>query len=241
MTYDRRVVSPRIVPPPRYGLRAFVVLLLLVATGFVAVAAFYVGIQYERLAAAPLTERIISIEQERQALVAQVLELKQRTIVLERSQQIDREANRTASKQLKDAQDERLALDKEVSFLRRLFQEGGGGILRPKDFKLKETEEPGEFGYSFTVQQLIPDFGESAGDVDVKVVGKRDDKETTLSLAKLEGANPKSHKMKFKHFQSVEGVFRLPDDFEPENLVVEIKPTTVKLIPVSETFPWSVQ
>ena len=35
MTNRRRVVSPRIVPPPRYGLRALVGLLLLVATGFV--------------------------------------------------------------------------------------------------------------------------------------------------------------------------------------------------------------
>lgn len=241
MTKRRRVVSPRIVPPPRYGLRALAALFLLVATGLLAVAAFYAGIQYERLAAAPLAERLMSIEQEREDLLAQVAELKQQTIVLERSQQIDREASRTASKQLKEAQDERLALDKEVSFLRRLFQEGGGGILQPKDFKLEAKEEPGAFGYSFTVRQLVQDFGESAGDVAVKIVGKRNGKETTFSIAKLEGANPTRHKMKFKHFQSFEGVFRLPDDFEPESLVVEITPTTAKLIPVSETFPWSEQ
>lgn len=241
MTQRRRVVSPRIVPPPRYGLRVFIVLSLLAVMGVAAAAAFYGGAEYERRAAAPLAARLEAIEQERNELTAQVAELKQQTIVLERSQQIDREANRTASNQLKESQDERLALDKEVSFLRRLIQEGGGGILQPKDFTLEKTEDPAEFGYGFTIRQLIQDFGESAGDVDLKVVGKRAGEDTTLSLTKLTGSDPTSHKMKFKHFQSFAGVIRLPEDFEPENIVVEIKPKTAKLIPVSETFPWRVE
>jgi len=238
MTHGRRVVSPRIVPPPRYGLRAFVVLSLLVLVGAAVGVAFFAGVQYGREASVPLIEQIDSIEQERDVLSARVAELKQQNIVLERSQQIDREASKTASKQLKDAQDERLAAEKEVSFLRRLIQEGGGGILQPRDFKLEKSDEPGEFGYSFTIRQLIPEFGESTGRVDLKILGTRDGKDVSLSVDKLKGSEPTSHKMEFKHFQSFAGRIRVPDDFDPESLVVEIKPSTSKLIPVSETFPW---
>ncbi len=241
MAHRRRVVSPRILPPPRYGVRIFLVFLLLVAVAAAVGAAFFAGVQLEREASSSLVDQIGAIEQGRDALAAEVAELRQQSIVLERSQQIDREANKTAAKQLKEAQDERLAVEKEVSFLRRLIEEGGGGILQPKDFKLKETDESGVFGYSFTIQQLIPDFGESVGSIEIRVTGKRDGKELTLSLDKLEGSQPVTHKMEFKHFQSFEGSVKVPDDFEPEDLVVEIKPTTAKLIPVTETFAWSIE
>jgi hypothetical protein len=241
MTHARRIVSPRIVPPPRYGLRAFVVLSLLVLVGAAVGVAFFAGVQREREASVALVEQIGTIEQERDVLSAAVAELKQQIIVLERSQQIDREASKTASSQLKEAQDERLAAETEVSFLRRLFQEGGGGILQPRDFKLEEADEPGGFDYSFTIRQLIPDFGESTGSVDLKVAGKRGGKDVTLSLDKLAGSEPVRHEMAFKHFQSFGGYIRVPDDFDPESLLVEIKPTNAKLIPASETFPWSTE
>jgi hypothetical protein len=241
MTCAKRVVSPRITPPPNYGLRAILVLLALAAVGVATTAAFVAGTRFERQASEPMSARISALERERDALNDEVSDLKQRGIVLERTQQIDREAKRTAAEQLKEAQDERLAVEKEVSYLRRLIQEGGGGILQPKDFSLTETGKPGEFGYSFTIRQLIQDFGQSAGSVQIKVVGTRDGKETSFGLDELKGSEPTRHKMKFKHFQTFEGLMRLPDDFEPESLVIEIEPTTANLIPVTETFPWSLE
>jgi len=238
MIHRGHVVSPRIVPPPRYGLRSFVVLSLLVLVGAAVGAAFFAGIRFERAASVSLVDQVDTTGLEWNALAAEGAELKQQIIVLERSQQIDREANKTAAKQLKEVQDERLAAQTEVSFLRRLIQEGGGGILQPRDFKLEEKDAPGEFGYSFTIQQLIPDFGESEGRVDVEVTGKRSGKDVTLRLDELQGSEPLSHEMAFKHFQNFQGSIQVPGDFEPESLVVEIKPKTEKLSPVSETFRW---
>ena len=203
--------------------------------------AFFAGIHLERQVSKPLFATLNAVEQERDALSAQVADLKQKSIVLERSQQFDRKVYRTVSEQLQKAQDERLAVEKEASFLRRLIQEGGGGILQAKDFELKATGEPREFSYSFTVSQLIQDFGESAGSVEIKLVGMQDGQAIILPLGKLSGSQPKSHKMKFKHFQSFQGSIMVPDGVELENLVVEIKPKTAKLIPVSETFPWSIE
>jgi hypothetical protein len=224
--------------PPDKGGYLLIALLGLAALGAATGGAFIAGTRFERQAAAPSIESLHRIEQERDDLSGQVAELKQQSIVLERSQQIDREACRNLSEELKDVQANRLAAEKEVSYLRRLIREGGGGILQATDLELKETGDPGEFGYSFTVRQLIQDFGESAGDIEIRLLGKREGEETDLSLAELDRADPKKHQMKLKHFQSFAGSFRVPDGFEPENLVVEIKPKTAKLIPASETFPW---
>jgi len=235
---SRRVVCPRIVSPPSPRSRAFRLLLLVVAVGVAGGGVYFFRSQLGLDASRPTTESMRAVERDRDALSAQAEELRHRIIVLERSQQIDRETNRAASEQLKVAQDERLALEKEVSFLRRLIGEGGGGILQPTDFELKSTERPREFRYSLTIRQLIQDFGESTGSVEIQVVGKRDGAEVTLPLSKLKGSEPTRHKMSFKHFQNFEGSISIPEGFEPENLVVDIKPSTNKLVPVSEVFPW---
>ncbi|MCG6861678.1 MAG: hypothetical protein LJE70_10440 [Chromatiaceae bacterium] len=233
--------SPQNSRPTNDGLGVLPVLLALVAFGVAIGGAFFAGIWLERHESMPLVESMRAIQQERDQLSAQVADLKQQRIVLERSQQFDRKTYRTVSEQLQEAQDERLAAEKEASFLRRLIQDGGSGILQPKDFKLEETGQPGEVEYSFTVQQLIQDFGESTGTVEVKVFGERNGVETTLSVGELAGSAPSSHTMKFKHFQSFHGTISLPDDFEPVKLIVAIKPNTDKLIPVSEIFPWNLE
>jgi hypothetical protein len=230
----RRLASPRIVRP-RPTLRVLAILLVLAAIG----AAFAAGVIFSRVQSSAVYARLSAISKERDALAAEVSDFKQRSILLERTQQVDREANRGAQEQLKESQDKRLGLEKEVSLLRRLIREGGGGVLQVQDFKLTPTNEPRLFSYSFTVSQLIQDFSESAGTIDIQVAGKQDGKEVTLSLAALKGSKPTSHKMKFQHFQNFDGQIKLPKGLDPVNLVVEVTPTTSKLIPVAETFPWS--
>lgn len=231
----RRVASPRIVEPHGPGLGILLgVLLLGTLTG-----AFFAGHFLGTEETAGLAAQLAALQGEREKLGEQMAALHQEKIVLERTIEIDREASRTAQEGLKQAQDERLALEKEVSFLRKLIQQGGGGILKVKDFKLKATEEPQELSYSFTVSQVIQDFGESAGEVEIQVVGKRNGEEVTLQLNELPGSEPTSHKMRFKHFQNFEGRIRVPAGLEPENLVVEIKPSTKNLIPITETFSMS--
>ena len=239
MSRRRRVVSPRIVEPQGAGPLFVLTILVLVAVA----GAFFAGILVAREGAAAINLRVQALEQvlerERQGFRERIAALTQEKIVLERTMEIDREANRTAQENLKAAQDERLALEKEVSFLKQLIQQGGGGILKVQDFKLVSADEPDEFGYSFTVTQLIRDFGESAGKVEIRLVGKRNGKEVTLALDKLPGSKPTAHKMRFKHFQNFEGRIKVPEGIDPENLVVEVKPSTKKLIPVAETFSWT--
>lgn len=235
MANRRRVVRPRIVRPSGLGLRIFTLVVVLAAL----VAAFLGGAFLGYSESVALSAQIRGLEQAGAELEERVSELRQQNAMLERSQQIDREANRSAREQLRESQERRLELEKEVSFLRRLFREGGGGILQVKDFSLEQTAER-EFAYRFTVTQLVPDFGWSEGSVEVRLVGREGEEERSLTLAQLEGSEPTEHRMRFQNFQSFEGQLRLPDALDAERLVVEVKPKTKNLIPASETFPWPV-
>jgi len=246
MARQRRIETPKIVQSPSGVSHTVFILLVLVAFAAAIVGAFSVGKRFRvGEVLQPSTECTRTCENMSEGgsgtLALEVANLKQESIALKQSQQIDREANHNLSKQLKKAQDERLALEKEVFFLRRLIQESSRGILQPKDLKLEETSKRGEFRYNFTVRQLIQDFGRSEGQVEMQVIGWRDGKATILAIDKLTGSKPLKHKMGFKHFQSFQGSIKIPDDFEPEELVIEVKPKTAHLSPVSETFPWSVE
>jgi hypothetical protein len=233
MKSGHRVVSPRIVRP-RPALRVLLILLVLAAIA----AAFAGGVLFDREQTRSVYARIEALTKERDTLSEKVTDLTQRSILLQRTQQVDREANRGAQEELKHAQDKQLALEKEISLLRRLIREGGGGIVQIQDFTLTSGDDPRTYKYSFTVSQLVQDFGESEGTVEIEVAGEEKGKEVTLPLEKLNGSKPGSQKMKFRHFQNFDGEIKLPKGFTPENLVVEVKPTTSKLIPAAQTFPW---
>ncbi len=234
MGQHRGIVTPRIVRPVSNVARAVGILLILVALSAAVIGAFSMGREDGIEILKPLSEHMCMAggECECEALVVQVSDLKQQNIALEQSRQIDRGVNRNLSKQIKAVQDERLALEKEVSFLRRFVQEGGGGILQVQSFKVKTMDTPGKFQYSFVVRQLVQGFGESTGKIEIQVIGTRDGKTTGLPL-------DLNHKMKFNHFQKVQGSIKVPDGFKPKKLVVEVKPETDKVTHVNETFHWS--
>ncbi len=182
-------------------------------------------------------DRTRTLEQERDLLLQELAELRQRVIALERAQQVDEQAARALRDQLKESQGQRLGLEKEAALLRRLIQEGGKGIPQVKDLNIEQAS-PDEVLYRFTVSQLIPEFGRSEGLVELRVRGSLAGEERTLGLAELASAEPVEHRMGFEHFQVFEGRLRLPAGLAAERLIIYIKPKTKGLLPVTETFPW---
>ncbi|MGE5155822.1 MAG: DUF6776 family protein [Bdellovibrio bacteriovorus] len=207
---------------------------------------FVVGSELGRRQASAVTDPALALfleechsaASELAGLREEVSKLRQEGSVLERSRQIERETNKALQAQLKDAQDERLALIKEGTYLRRLIKEGGKGAVRVHDLSLLAGEEPGAFRYRFTVSQLIPDFGETKGQVSLRITGSEGGEVRELDLERLPHADPKGFAMGFDHFQSFEGELILPDGFEPHQLTVIINPEGDRLAATSEAFPW---
>lgn len=190
---------------------------------------------------AALLEERLSAASELADLRREVSALRQEGSVLERSRQIERETNKALQAQLKDAQDQRLALVKEGTYLKRLISDGGRGAVRVHDLILRAGDSPRSVRYSFTVSQLIPDFGETKGRVSLRVAGTRSGKSEELDLAGLAGATPRTLSMEFDHFQSFHGELTLPDAFEPRLLTITITPEGDRLSGTSEAFPWTLE
>lgn len=178
------------------------------------------------------------LQRERDTLTAQLAELKQQGIACDRNQQIEDERARSAQDQLKAAQDERLILAKEIFSLKRLIRKGGRGVVAVQDLRLAAGETEREFRYSFSVNQLIEDVGETAGTIDIKLSGTEGGKDKTLTLKDLKGSQPMKLAMAFDHTQTIEGRLMLPAGFEPRDLTIEIDPQGDKVIASAETFAW---
>lgn len=215
-------------------LGAMVICLLAAAFG----GGFVLGTRSVEAQTVAAVEAEQAMEAERDALRAELAELKQQGIACERFQQIEQEKDRSAQEQLKEAQDERLAMAKEIATLKRLIKSGGSGAVGVQGLRLSAGEGPREFSYSFTVSQLIEDVGETSGKIAIKVSGKQGEKDKSLTLKQMKGSEPTKLAMRFEHFQNFEGRLVLPEGFEPLSLSVDVEPKGDKLIASGETFPW---
>lgn len=175
-----------------------------------------------------------------QRLGTEVTALRQEGSILERTLQIEREASRSLQDQLKEAQGERLALVKELTYLERLIQQDGKLTLRVHDLRLIGPTEAGRrsYRYAFAVTQLVPGLGRSSGQVRVRVEGRQGARQTALGLEELPRAEPRRLAMGFEHYQRFEGGFDLPAGFQPSALAVTVDPDGEALAESAERFPW---
>lgn len=214
---------------------------LFVTLGWLAVigTAFVFGYQLAYYDADNALIEVQQLKADRRDLREALMTAEERIAGLERAQSIDREAKRLAQAQLEELQHERHEYAKQVSALERLIREGGGGVVQVQDFALWETDQPREFGYRFTVAQLIPEFGQTSGRVKLRVEGKtREGDSMTLSAAELDGSEPAVHPMEFEFFQNFTGLIRLPEGLTPLTLTVEIEPRVKNLISSARTYAW---
>ena len=141
-------------------------------------------------------------------------------------------------KALAETQTVTLALREELSFYR--------GLVTPSDkveglhverLHVRPTARERRYQYLVTLTQVRKNDRFAAGELDLRVSGTRGEQEFSYNLEELSGAQG-SAKFKFKYFQDFEGTIELPDGFEPESVLVEAKPSTKRLQPVSKRFAW---
>ena len=177
---------------------------------------------------------IEQLEEERDALRLQVA-------ALERSSQVDRQAIEQVREEMKQAAADRLQLEEELVFLKGLVTNGTKkeGLFM-QGFKLEKGAAEREFRYRFTVGQRLKDVGTVTGWISMTLEGKTGDQATSLSLTELVADKADRIKMRFKHFQNVEGTVVLPEGFEPKDVIIEVQPSNSDLSLVKKSFDWLV-
>ncbi|MCP4993336.1 MAG: hypothetical protein GY934_06070 [Gammaproteobacteria bacterium] len=164
-------------------------------------------------------------------------QLQQQMVVLEQSAQVDREAASQAQEYLKSDQQSRQEMEKELLFLRELVAVNEEQAFQVRRFSLDSSED-GIYSFRFTISRGLVNGGAATGWVHLYVVGTEDGKEKTLSLKDVSADGLDRIKMRFKHFQDVDGVLEIPEGFEPQNLTVNIKSSQKKTPEMSKIFAW---
>jgi hypothetical protein len=176
--------------------------------------------------------RIERLEQERN-------DLKRELAMVKQAAEVDREALLAIRDKIKGLQSERLKMEEELAFLRGIVTTSSKKeVLRVQNFKLQPGLEEQQYIYTYTVSQVINSGSVVKGKIEMSFSGLKGGQATQLELKQLSEEKLSSHKMRFRYFQNVEGKLRLPKDFQPAKIKIEVKPTGSKLAPVSETFNW---
>lgn len=232
----RRVISPRIIQPGGAGN------LWLLAIGMLGLVLWswqmfeagrgWAGYDFERDRAedTALQDRIEQLE-------STVRELRLEAAAKARASQIDRDAVRQTQAMLTELQEQRSELRKEVKLLQGLLS-AGRGPLYVRSFGLAE-QPGGAVRYRFTVAQALRNIGATRGEVRLQVSGKDGQGEQRkLGLKDISEQEGRGLPIRFMHYQDLEGVIRLPQDFRPESVTIEIRPKNKGLKRVTEVFPW---
>lgn len=244
----RKVESPRIVQPSGGGKRRWLLWLLLLIAVF---AAGWVGHQrYAPRLGDTVAEIGKNLEWRNQlmqrdhriaALEEENSTLRGEAAGLEREVQIDREAMQKVQRELARHQDDRLAMEEELAFLRGLVSDGKAKVLLGvRDFRLGHGEGGRAFKYGFTVTHGQDNEDWIEGWVQLSVGGQLHGESATLPLSEIASESEKGLKMRFRHFQDLDGVLTLPAGFEPTTVILEVRPQDDRFAPTIQRYPWQI-
>lgn len=167
--------------------------------------------------------------------------LAERVAVLERAQQIDREAYGQLQSSYMHRETKLAALRAELAFYHKVVDPDAGG----DDIKVTATAlKPLTGGRRFLVEFVLSQtptkrYRKREGKVDFRVVGMRDGATSTLDKKALALAEGERLAYSFKYYQLFRGVLTLPDGFEPDELVITVTESGRKKKEADHRIVWS--
>ncbi len=196
----------------------------------------------------PYVSQIRELEKEvdRQERIIGVLrkhnkDLKQDYTKMVHLREIDQEALSKVQDQLKIDQNERLKMEEELIFLRGMVSSKlGKGVLHLQRLRLEPGEGENSYRYAFTVSKVLKNPEYIEGSVYLSLSGEQKGKKRSLSLKQVSRDEQDKLKMRFKHFQNIEGELLIPSGFKPSGVTIEVKPEGDKFKPIKKSFKWVV-
>lgn len=233
-----RIVTPRIVQP-RSGGWTWLWLAFLAAFSFWTWQVYEFGQQRGGFSAAQsdATEdaclaRVDTLEKQKIALTA-------RAARFERAGQIDRAAVEEVKAEVRELQEERATLKREVAFLTSLVS---GSATEELLLDAPKLVEAGERVYRFevTLKKSSDDRSMVNGRVSIQVLGKAGDKQRRLEMTELTDGKRSNIGIKFKNFQKLKTDLKLPEGFDPVKIEVAVEPTGNLFKALKQAYDWNV-
>ncbi len=184
-------------------------------------------------------DEVSRLHQQLEDLQKQYAENQHKAAMIERTSQIDDDANKQLKKSLNDSQQEVLDLKKELAFYKSVVTpEHEKRSLAIQTIQLQQ-DETGEYRYKVMVSQRGRNDKLVRGSIEIKIEGTEAGKVKVLSLSDVSNNAKNVTKFGFKYFQNFEGTMNLPTTFTPENLRVVVTPSSWGVDKIDELYSWA--
>ncbi|HEY9033096.1 MAG TPA: DUF6776 family protein [Pseudomonadales bacterium] len=181
-------------------------------------------------------QQLAHLQQEHQDVLRRMATCTVESDVLRSSKQALREAL--------DAQQMQLAeQEKSLDFFRQLMTPGTERDgLELSSYSLTSLPVSGQILYRLTFVQYAKKHPQLKARLSIRVQGLSQGQETVYALKDLlAGGSELPERLDFRYFQVLEGHLQIPQDFEPQALLVEAVPIQKNAAPLVRTLNWQLQ
>ncbi len=179
-----------------------------------------------------------------QALQSTNSELQQQLAIAQSGSAIDRAAVKHVRLQVKQLEDEKAQLHKELTFFKNVLAPEDKSLgIRVAAFNLQATAQPGGYRLQLVISQVAHTNPFLKGTLAVSLLGEQDGKAISIPLSLLVGEEQLKSQLGFRYFQSLPSDrdyldFVLPDGFQPAEVKVVVKITSGKKQNFEQVFQW---
>lgn len=186
------------------------------------------------------------LQAERRRLLGEIRELKEenrrlgeRLVALERAADVDRKSTAELRDSLREMQERVSEYKKELAFYRGIVspEEARAGV-RVQRFGVADTGEAGLYRMSLMLIQATRHDRRVRGRVRLRIEGLREGETASLQWADVALDSASALVFSFKYFQELAGTFRLPREFEPTLVEVEIVPRGRGSEAFTDSYEW---
>lgn len=169
---------------------------------------------------------------------AQVDQLKDQVVYLQRSQEIDQQACAAVKSSLTGLQEEVSDLQEQVAFYRGIVSpDASRAGVRVYEFRVAPTATAGVYRFDLVLIQSVRHDKRIAGRIEVALQGGGP-QPVVHRLSELMISGEKNLVFSFKYFEEFGGEFRLPDGFHPTRALVDVIPDN-GAPKIEDEFEWS--
>lgn len=167
-------------------------------------------------------------------------ELRKKVTILEMSAQVDKAAQDEVRKALRDLETENLELREELGFYQSIMVSTSGSRgLKVQGFRLVGSNDKKRFQFELFLTRIVKGGRVASGDISIVLHGDGNSGEMDYDLKELLKGDASEFKFNIKHFKRINGVFTLPEDFEPETIKIIIQPHEEKAKSIEKVYQWT--
>lgn len=194
-----------------------------------------------------IKSRLLQSEESRElwdinkSLDAENKELKEKVVMLQRSNQIDHHVAAKLQEDIKNLQDDLYKLKGELEFYQGIMSSTTGSKgLNVQGLHVVSTAEQQMYHFKLVLTNVAKSDKVTEVTMDMSIEGMNEAGSKVLSLDQVIAGNELSTKIKFKNFKRIEGILNFPDGFKPLRVVVDLQQKGYKNSTIQKIFDWPV-